>query len=70
MGERAIFGSQGVCRLGNSYGNSNTLPFVKQFFSGGPYSVRAFPIRSLGPGTLPLQMIVPPVSLTNPETLV
>ena len=33
------------------YGNSTTLPFVKQFFSGGPYSVRAFKIRSLGPGT-------------------
>ncbi|WP_394906277.1 BamA/TamA family outer membrane protein [uncultured Mesonia sp.] len=37
--------------LGIPYGNSNTLPFVKQFFSGGPYSVRAFNIRSLGPGT-------------------
>ncbi|MCK0192078.1 BamA/TamA family outer membrane protein [Arenibacter sp. F20364] len=36
---------------GIPYGNSSTLPFVKQFFSGGPYSVRAFPIRSLGPGT-------------------
>lgn len=37
--------------LGIPYGNSTTLPFVKQFFSGGPYSVRAFQIRSLGPGT-------------------
>ena len=36
---------------GVPYGNSNTLPFVKQFFSGGPYSVRAFQIRTLGPGT-------------------
>lgn len=36
---------------GIPYGNSNTMPFVKQFFSGGPYSVRAFKIRSLGPGT-------------------
>ena len=36
---------------GIPYGNSSTLPFVKQFFSGGPYSVRAFQIRSLGPGT-------------------
>jgi outer membrane protein insertion porin family len=36
---------------GIPYGNSNTLPFVKQFFAGGPYSVRAFQIRSLGPGT-------------------
>jgi outer membrane protein assembly factor BamA len=36
---------------GIPYGNSSTLPFVKQFFSGGPYSVRAFQIRSLGPGS-------------------
>ncbi|WP_396632276.1 BamA/TamA family outer membrane protein [Maribacter sp. R86514] len=35
---------------GVPYGNSTTLPFIKQFYSGGPYSVRAFNIRSLGPG--------------------
>ena len=35
---------------GFSYGNSNTLPYIKQYFSGGPNSVRAFNIRSLGPG--------------------
>ncbi|MBU2997271.1 BamA/TamA family outer membrane protein [Cellulophaga baltica] len=37
--------------LGVPYGNSSTLPYAKQFFSGGAYSVRAFQIRSLGPGT-------------------
>lgn len=37
--------------LGIPYGNSSTLPYSKQFFAGGPYSVRAFRIRSLGPGT-------------------
>ncbi len=36
---------------GYAYGNSDILPFVKQYYSGGPYSVRAFRIRSLGPGT-------------------
>lgn len=36
---------------GHPYGNSEVIPFVKQYFSGGPYSVRAFRIRSLGPGT-------------------
>lgn len=36
---------------GYAYGNSDVLPYVKQYFSGGPYSVRAFQIRSLGPGT-------------------
>ena len=35
---------------GIPYGNSEVMPFSKQFFAGGPYSVRAFRIRSLGPG--------------------
>jgi len=34
-----------------SYGNSSTLPYSKQFFSGGPNSIRAFQINSVGPGT-------------------
>ncbi|MGS2764461.1 translocation and assembly module lipoprotein TamL [Sinomicrobium sp. M5D2P9] len=37
--------------LGIPYGNSEIMPYSKLFFSGGPYSVRAFRIRSLGPGT-------------------
>ena len=35
---------------GLPYGNSSTLPYNKQFFSGGPSSVRAFRLNSLGPG--------------------
>lgn len=37
--------------IGIPYGNSEVMPFSRQFFSGGPYSVRAFQIRSLGPGS-------------------
>lgn len=33
------------------YGNSSTLPYIKQFFSGGPNSLRAFHINSVGPGS-------------------
>lgn len=36
---------------GRPYGNSSTLPYVKQFFSGGPNSIRAFHINSVGPGS-------------------
>ncbi|RIJ42720.1 translocation and assembly module lipoprotein TamL [Pontibacter oryzae] len=47
--------SQLVARLatgvGYSYGNSTTLPYVKQFSIGGPNSIRAFRARSVGPGT-------------------
>ncbi|MBO9658160.1 MAG: BamA/TamA family outer membrane protein [Chitinophagaceae bacterium] len=39
--------------LGGSvpYGNSRSLPFVKQFFAGGNNSLRGFRSRSVGPGT-------------------
>jgi outer membrane protein assembly factor BamA len=33
------------------YGNASTIPYIKQYFSGGPYSLRGFPIYSVGPGT-------------------
>lgn len=33
------------------FGNSSVLPYTKQFFSGGPSSLRAFQINSVGPGT-------------------
>jgi len=35
---------------GFPYGNSESLPYAKQFFAGGPNSLRAFRIRSVGPG--------------------
>ena len=37
--------------IGIPYGNSDVVPYTKQYFAGGPYSVRAFRTRSLGPGT-------------------
>ena len=36
---------------GMPYGNSDVLPYSKQFYAGGPYSIRAFDTRRLGPGT-------------------
>jgi outer membrane protein assembly factor BamA len=37
--------------VGIPYGNSMQLPFIKQFFTGGANSNRAFRVRSVGPGT-------------------
>ena len=33
-----------------AYGNSNIVPYSDQFYSGGANSIRAFPIRRVGPG--------------------
>lgn len=34
-----------------AYGNSATVPYVKQFFAGGPNGLRGFRARSVGPGS-------------------
>lgn len=36
---------------GLAYGNSNSVPFAKQFFVGGAISMRAFQPRAIGPGS-------------------
>ncbi len=35
------------------YGNAKTIPFEKQYFSGGANSVRGWTVRDLGPGSFP-----------------
>jgi outer membrane protein assembly factor BamA len=42
---RAFFG------IGIPYGNFDVLPFEKKYFTGGANGIRAWPVRSLGPGT-------------------
>ncbi|MDR3680866.1 MAG: BamA/TamA family outer membrane protein [Flavipsychrobacter sp.] len=37
--------------VGFPYGQSQTLPYIKQYFVGGPYSLRGWRIRTLGPGS-------------------
>jgi outer membrane protein insertion porin family len=48
-------GSQLVTRLlahtGISFGNTDVLPYVKQFYAGGTNSLRGFRARSVGPGS-------------------
>lgn len=36
--------------VGVPYGNSRSLPYIKQFFSGGANSIRGFLPRTVGPG--------------------
>jgi outer membrane protein insertion porin family len=40
-----------IAGAGIPYGNSLTLPYVKQFYVGGSNSIRSFIARSIGPGS-------------------
>ncbi len=53
---RRLFGNHWfVSRLGSgaayAYGNSSQVPYSEQFYCGGANSVRAFTVRSIGPGS-------------------
>lgn len=45
VASRIVIGS------GYALGNSSVMPYIRQFSVGGSNSVRAFPARSIGPGT-------------------
>ncbi len=51
--KNGLFASRFIGGIGVPYNNSTVLPFVQQFFAGGSNDIRAFPIRSLGPGGFP-----------------
>lgn len=50
FGNKVQLALRGIAGLGIPLGNSSTLPYIKQFYIGGTNSIRAFPVRSLGPG--------------------
>ena len=43
--------SRGFFGIGIPYGNSKAIPFEKQYFGGGANGVRAWQVRTLGPGS-------------------
>lgn len=51
LGEESQLASRIIVGSGFAYGNSQQMPFIKQFFIGGTNSIRAFRARSIGPGS-------------------
>lgn len=48
-GKKTVFKVAGDVGYGDGYGDSSGLPFFKNYFAGGPSSVRGYNSRSLGP---------------------
>jgi outer membrane protein insertion porin family len=44
------FAARFTVGIAQPFGFSAEVPYVKQFYGGGPYSIRAWAIRELGPG--------------------
>ena len=51
LNSKNTIASRIIAGVGFPYGNSTTIPYVKQFFVGGSNSIRAFRARTLGPGS-------------------
>ena len=51
LGEKQHLVSRLMAGVAYSYGNATTTPYSEQFYIGGANSVRAFTIRSIGPGS-------------------
>lgn len=49
--EKTSLATRAIAGVAYPYGNSEYIPFSRQFFSGGSNSVRAFRARTLGPGS-------------------
>lgn len=48
---KSTLAGRALVGFGYSYGNSRQMPYVKQFFAGGPNSLRSFRARAIGPGS-------------------
>lgn len=48
--ENTVLALRAGMGIASNFGDSRTVPYVKQYFVGGPSSVRAWRIRELGPG--------------------
>lgn len=51
IGQNNILASRFMVGAGYAYGNSKVMPYSEQFYIGGANSIRAFTVRSLGPGS-------------------
>lgn len=54
-GKNSVWVNRLFAGFGFPYGNSAQLPYIKQYFSGGSNSIRAFRSMAIGPGS-----VVPP----------
>jgi outer membrane protein assembly factor BamA len=68
LGRGSSFAMRVFAGAGYPYGNSHTLPFIKQYYAGGSTGLRAFRARSLGPGSFITQNLGDPNVIVADQT--
>jgi len=51
IGRNSLLVTRGIIGVGIPYGNSEVIPYIRQFFAGGTNDLRAFVSRTVGPGS-------------------
>jgi len=51
LGKENVLATRAFFGIAIPYGNSNSIPFAKSFFAGGPNDNRAWSAYNLGPGS-------------------
>jgi predicted small secreted protein len=51
LSPRLVWANRMMAGMAYAFGNSSVAPYAEQFFIGGSMSIRAFRIRTLGPGS-------------------
>lgn len=51
INEKTSYAARFNIGVARPFGNTKEVPYVKQFYVGGPYSIRAWAARGLGPGS-------------------
>ncbi|RFS20983.1 hypothetical protein DVR12_16670 [Chitinophaga silvatica] len=51
LGIHSMLATRAYAGVGIPYSHSQVLPYIRQFTSGGPNSIRAWRLRTLGPGS-------------------
>ena len=59
FGLKSALATRLMLGVAHAYGNVNEMPYREQFYVGGSNSVRAFAVRTLGPGSFHLPDSVP-----------
>src|SRR5690606_34899423 len=57
VGMSSEIAARAMVGFGYAYGNSRAMPYIKQFYVGGPNSLRAFRARTVGPGSYQAESI-------------